>query len=131
MVNRTLRFSLVSGKFAVCRLLPGTQVPDWAWTSPFSSVTRTLEELSIVCALESVPANLRAATGWACLKIEGPFSFSEVGVLASFIAPLAAKGIGIFAISTFDTDYVLVEEVHAENAMQTLLEAGHELSGKS
>jgi uncharacterized protein len=126
MSGRNLRFSRVSGQFAVCRLPSNTQLPDWAWSAPFSSVTRTEDELSIVCAAGNVPEDLRPKSSWVCFKIEGPFSFSEVGILASVIGPLAEKGVPIFAISTFDTDYVLVGEEHAGIALQALRDAGHE-----
>lgn len=114
------------GKFAVCRLLPDAQLPDWAWSGSFSSVTRTEDELSIVCAADGVPEEHKPKTPWVCLKLEGSFSFSEVGILASFIGPLAAKGVPIFAISTFNTDYVLVGEDYAGTALQALRDAGHE-----
>jgi len=127
MTRRALKFSGMPGKFAVCRLPPDAQIPGWARNGPFSSVTRTGDELSIVCAADSVPAEHRSKTPWVCLKLEGPFSFSEAGILASFIAPLAAKGVPIFAVSTFDTDYVLVGEDAAGTALQALRDAGHEL----
>jgi hypothetical protein len=85
-----------------------------------------MDELSIVCVVENVPEKHKPKTCWVCFKLEGPFSFSEVGVLASFIDPLAAKGVPIFAISTFDTDHVLVSEDSAGVALQALRDAGHE-----
>ena len=125
MSGRALRFSRMPGKFAVCRLSAGAQIPDWAWSGVFSSVTRTEDEVSIVCAAESVPEEHQPKSSWACFKVEGPFSFSEVGILASVIDPLVAKGVPIFALSTFDTDYVLVGEDHAAIALQALRDAGH------
>jgi len=80
-----------------------------------------------VCAADGVPQQHKPATPWMCLKIEGPFSFAEVGVLSSFIGPLAEKGVPIFAISTFDTDYVLVGEGYVETTLQALKDVGHEL----
>jgi len=114
------------GKLAVCRLSAEARIPDWAWGGPFSSVTRTEDEVSIVCAADRVPEEHRPKSPWICFKVEGPFSFSEVGILASVIDPLAEKKVPIFAISTFDTDYVLVGEEHAEIALQALRDAGHE-----
>ncbi len=110
----------------MCRLSAGAKIPAWAWSGSFSSVTRTEDELSIVCAAESVPVEHQPKSPWVCFKVEGPFSFSEVGILASVIDPLAEKKVPIFAISTFDTDYVLVGEEHAEIALQALRDAGHE-----
>lgn len=92
----------------------------------FCSVTRTSDELSIVCAEEVVPAGTNAVRGWLCLKLEGPFAFSETGILSSFLAPLAESGIGIFAISTFDTDYVLIQVQSWSKASEALRGAGHE-----
>jgi uncharacterized protein len=127
MTERALSFSRIPGRFAVCRLPANAPLPEWAWSTPFASVTRTTDELSIVCAADGVPQQHRPTTPWVCLKIEGPFSFSEVGVLSSFIDPLAKKGVPIFAISTFDTDYVLVGEGSVETALQALTDAGHKL----
>jgi len=126
MSVRALRFSRVPGKFAVCRLPPDSQLPGWVWSGPFSSVTRTKDELSVVCGAESVPEEHQPKSPWVCFKVEGPFSFSEVGILASVIDPLAEKKVPIFAISTFDTDYVLVGEEYAGIALQALRDAGHE-----
>ena len=114
------------GKFAVCRLSADAKIPDWARSGVFSSVTRTGDEVSIVCAADNVPEEHQPKSPWVCFKIEGPFSFSEVGILASVINPLAEKKVPIFAISTFDTDYVLVGEEHAGIALQVLRDAGHE-----
>jgi hypothetical protein len=114
------------GKFAVCRSPAAAPVPEWAWGGRFHSVTRTEDELSIVCAADSVPEEHQPKSPWVCFKVEGPFSFSEVGILASVINPLAEKRVPIFAISTFDTDYVLVGEEHAGIASQALRDAGHE-----
>jgi len=125
--GRALKLSWVPGQFAVCRFPAAAPLPDWAGKGPFSSVTRTADELSIVCAAANVPKEEKARTHWACLKIEGPFSFSEVGILASVIGPLAEKGVPIFAISTFDTDYVLVGEDYTGATLQALQDAGHTL----
>jgi uncharacterized protein len=126
MSRRALKFSRMPGQFAVCRLPPDAPLPGWAESGAFSSVTRTKDELSVVCAANSVPEEHQPKSPWVCFKIEGPFSFSEVGILASAIGPLAEKGVPIFAISTFDTDYVLVGEEHAGSAVQALRDAGHE-----
>jgi hypothetical protein len=122
-----LRFSRIPGQFAVCRLPANAPVPDWAWRGPFTSVTRTADELSIVCLADNLPAEVESKRQWICFTLEGPFAFSEVGILASFIDPLAQSGVPIFAISTFDTDYLLVNEEHAEISLAALKDAGHEL----
>jgi hypothetical protein len=127
MSGRALRFSWVPGQFAVCRLAADAAVPEWAWGGPFASVTRTADELSIVCLADRVPAEHKPKTPWVCFKLEGPFPFSEVGILASVVEPLARKGVPVFAIATYDTDYVLVSEECGGVALQTLRDAGHEL----
>jgi uncharacterized protein len=127
MNNHKLKFSLVAGKFAVCRLAADAAIPEWALRGALQSVSRSSEELSIVCLAESVPAGIQANAPWSCFKIAGPIPFEQVGVLAAFIRPLAERGISIFAISTFDTDYVLVKDEFTGAAMQALQQAGHKL----
>jgi hypothetical protein len=102
-------------------------VPDWATTNGLFSVTRTPDELSVVCPQASVPEGVERERGWCVLKLEGPFEFSEVGVLASVTAPLAEAGVGIFAVSTFDTDYVLVKEEQLDPAVAALRGWSHEV----
>jgi hypothetical protein len=122
-----LKFRVISGSFAVCRLSVADPVPQWATKGIFTSVTRTAEELSIVCAAENVPQEHKSETPWTCLKIEGPFAFSQIGILRGFITPLVEAGISIFTIATYDTDYVLVQKPIADKAIQALQDAGHEL----
>jgi hypothetical protein len=123
-----IRFRRVAGKFAICRLDPASAIPEWALrTGVLTSITRTRDQLSIVCFQSDVSGNVKFEGGWLCLKLEGPFPFSMTGVLASFIDPLSANRIPIFAISTFDTDYVLIKEEFWESAHPVLKSAGHEL----
>jgi hypothetical protein len=122
-----LKFRRLPATFAVCRLGPDAPVPAAIADTPFVSITRTAEELSIVCPVSQAPQNAKCELPWICFKLEGPFPFSLTGVLASVIDPLAQSGIPIFAMSTFDTDYVLVEEQSAESALKALQAAGHEL----
>jgi len=122
-----LKYRLLAEKLAVCRLAPDSPVPGWCVTGAFFCLTRTAEELSIVCEEDRVPDGMPAEKDWVALKLEGPFPFSMTGVLASFIQPLADGGIPIFAISTFDTDYVLVKNTDLERALQALNEAGHKM----
>ena len=122
-----LKFRRLPATFAVCRLGPDAPVPAAIADTPFVSITRTAEELSIVCPVSQAPQNAKCELPWICFKLEGPFPFSLTGVLASVIDPLAQSGIPIFAMSTFDTDYVLVEEESAESALKALQTAGHEL----
>ena len=124
------RFSVVPGSYAVARLAADAPLPAWVGgPAAFLSITRTPEELSIVGPEGAIPPAVRAERGWALLRLHGPFPFTEVGVLASFAAPLAAAGIGIFTISTFDTDYLLVAAPQLGAACDVLLAEGHLLAG--
>lgn len=127
MAGQQLRFRRLLGSYAVVRLMPEAPIPDWAGKGEFTSITRTPDELSIVCPAANLPADVPSLHRWTCLKLRGPFPFSQTGVLLSFIEPLSANGIPIFAISTYDTDYVLVQEEFVEKALKRLQEAGHEL----
>lgn len=122
-----LTLSVLDERFAVCRLAPEARVPEWAMSGTFSSVTRTLDELSIVCPEEHVPSGVLSEGGWRALKLIGPFDFSLTGVLASVLAPLAEDDIPIFAVSTYDTDYALVGEGRLDEAVSALKKAGHEV----
>ncbi len=129
MAKITLRFSLLEGRFAVCRLAADSEVPEWVSRGDqFTSITRTSDELSIVCAEDSVPRDGKAERGWLCVKLHGPFSFSETGILTAFVNPLSDRGMSIFAISTFDTDYVLIKEEFWSRAQKVLEEAGHKIT---
>ncbi len=109
----------------MCRLNAEAPLPAWALAGPLFSVARTGDELSIVCEEERVPDGVRSEKGWVALKLEGPFPFSLTGVLAAFLEPLAKARIPIFAISTFDTDYVLIKREDAARAGEVLTAAGH------
>jgi hypothetical protein len=122
-----LNFLQLPGSFAICRLPSNALIPKLPAKTLFTSITRTPDELSIVCPADHAPRNAKCEAPWTCFKLQGPFPFSQTGILASFIAPLAADGVPIFAVSTFDTDYVLVKEELAPKALKSLLAAGHQL----
>jgi hypothetical protein len=126
MTARTLQLELLAGTFAVCRLDPGAAPPPWAAGS-FVSLTRTDAELSVVCPAEGVPAGVPAEGGWRALRVRGPLGFGMTGVLASLASPLASTGVSIFVVSTYDTDYLLVQERDLDRARHALVRAGHEL----
>jgi uncharacterized protein len=127
--RRKLKFRRLSRAYAIVRLAPVASVPEWATKGEFASITRTADELSIVCLADNLPRDVDSQHHWICLKLEGPFPFSQTGVLLSFIEPLSSKGIPIFAISTYDTDYVLIQEEFAGMALDRLHRAGHEFLG--
>jgi hypothetical protein len=119
----------VAGEFAVCRLPAVEPVPAWAGSALFSSVTRTADELSIICPAAQVPAGVKHEAGWSLLKFQGPFAFTETGILAAVLAPLAAAKIGILATATFDTDYLMVKSAQLSEAQRVLESAGHTVRG--
>jgi uncharacterized protein len=114
--NASLRLSVLEGRLAICRLDPLSGIPAWATGAPFFSVTRTFDELSVVCPERKVPAGVAHEGGWRALKLEGPFDFG-----------LAESGVGILAMATYDTDYVLVEESQLDLAVSALRGQGHEV----
>ena len=122
-----LTLQLITGEFAVCRLPPDSSVPAWAGFAVFSSVTRTADELSIICPANQVPADVKHEAGWRLFKFAGPFAFTETGILAAVLAPLAAAKISVLATATFDTDYVLIKASQLDTALAALRAAGHQV----
>lgn len=120
-----MRLTVHPDLYAVVRLDPDADVPSWAIAGPISSVTRTESELSIVCRQSDVPAGSSAERGWRALEVAGPLHFTLTGVLASLAAPLAEAGITLFALSTFETDYLLVRDRDLARASAALSGAGH------
>jgi hypothetical protein len=123
----SLRLSVLEHRLAVCWLEPDSEIPAWATGAPFFCVTRTAGELSAICPEERVPAGTTCERGWRALKLESPFEFGMIGVLASVAVPLAESEVSILAIATYETDYVLVRESQLDFATQTLRERGHEV----
>lgn len=115
---------LLAGSYAVARLDPSAQIPAWA-AGEFVSITRTAEELSVVCLESCLPPDVQAERGLRCLRVAGPLAFDLVGILESIARPLADAGIPVFAVSTYDTDYLLVPEAELEGAVEALTAAGH------
>jgi len=122
-----VELELVPGRYAVCRLEPDAPVPDWATNTNagLASVTRTRDELSVVCPAENVPKDATAERGWACLRVAGTLDFDQTGIAASLTAPLAEAAIPVLVIATHDTDYLLVREPDLERALAALAAAGH------
>jgi hypothetical protein len=127
MMTHNLKIILNPGTYAVARLDPDMEFPEWAFHGELISITRTSDELSIVCATSSVPEGIRAERNFRCLQVAGPLEFTEVGVLESLARPLAEAGISIFAVSTYDTDYLFLSEADMEEGVAALTEAGHSI----
>ena len=123
----TVNLTLLPDTFAVCRLSVDTAIPTWAAGS-FVSITRTVDELSIVCTESSVPADVQAERSWRMLRVNGTLDFALIGILAALTVPLANAGISVFAISTFDTDYLLVKQDKLDQAITALITAGHQVT---
>lgn len=119
-----VKLRIVSGVFAICRLPKEDSIPLWATESSFYSVTKTTDELSVVCEGHLVPPGIPAERDWRMLQVEGPLPFHLTGILSALTAPLADAKISIFAVSTFDTDYLLVKSIDFERAREALDGAG-------
>ena len=123
-----LTLELLPETLAICRLAADSPVPDWALSSrEFLTTSRTPGELSITAVQRVVPAALKCERDYRALRVRGPLAMSLVGVLASIANPLAEAKISIFAISTYDTDYVLVKAGDLDTAVDVLQRAGHEV----
>ncbi|MDX2437049.1 MAG: ACT domain-containing protein [Acidobacteriota bacterium] len=121
---RPVDLQVLEGEYAVWKLPPDAPLPEFV-DAPFSSMTRTHAELSVVAPAHQAPTGVPVEDGWSCLEVQGPLAFELTGVLAAVSEPLATAGIAIFVVSTFDTDYVLVRTTNLERAVEALTRAGH------
>ena len=119
-----MNLELLAEPLAVCHLPADADLPAWLGGA-FQSVTRTSEELSIVCEAQRVPGTLEAERDWRCLRVSGTLAFHLTGILAALTTPLASAGISIFAASTFDTDYLLIKSSVLDDAIRVLEGEGH------
>ena len=126
-VDRNLTLSVVERLYAIAKLSPDAAIPEWATRGSFLSITRTSEELTLVVEEACLPAGIDASRHWRLLKVHGPFAFDEAGILAALANPLARLGIGILVISTYDTDYLLVQRENVPVAVEALEHAGHRI----
>jgi hypothetical protein len=126
-MGHRLELTVSGERLGICRLEAREPVPVWADGPGFVSVTRTSEELSVVAPESEIPEGIRCERGWRAVSVKGPLDFATTGVMAALAAPLAAAGISLFAVSTFDTDYLLVRESELSEAIQALRGAGHKL----
>ena len=123
--TRTYTLQQFPEKLAVVKLPPGAEIPEWAESSSLFSITATATETSLVCAGRNVPTKQVAHKGLTAFAVEGPLEFSEIGILAALLAPLAEAEISVFTISTYDTDWILVPVAKAEAAAEAWRRRGH------
>lgn len=122
-----MKLEVLPNTFAICRFAPDENVPSWV-DGAFTCIARTTEELSVLCSEASIPRGIAYEGDWRLIKVAGPLDFAMVGVLASVSTPLGEAGIPILAVSTYDTDYVLVKQASLEKAVKVLATAGHDIS---
>lgn len=122
-----LNLRRLAGDYAVCRLDAAAAIPPWADGAGFVSISRSDEELSVVCLAARVPAAVRQDGPWTAFKLLGPFEFGETGIVLAVVAPLSQAGIGVFVVSTFDGDHLLVKSADSAEAGQRLRAAGHRI----
>lgn len=123
-----LTLELLKENYSVCRLETNEPVPTWSQKGNFYSITKTKDELSIVCETQYVSQDVKVVeSGWRIFKILGPLDFSLIGILSKISALMAEYKISIFALSTYDTDYIMVKEDKVEEAVKALKEAGYEI----
>ena len=125
MEQSRLTLSQLPDTLAISRLPADADIPTWALLGEFVSVTRTAEELSVVCSQENVPDGIRSESDYHCLKVEGPLDFNLTGILGALTTLLAQAGISVFAVSTFETDYLLIKFENIERAVEVLSLGGH------
>jgi hypothetical protein len=130
MTSRKLSLKILPDRMAVCRFEPSAPLPDWIDKPGFYSITRTAEELSVVCSQERVPLEAESETGWRCFQLSGSFDFSEIGIIFSLTQPLAENGVSVFVISTFDTDYLMVKAEYFTKAIDVLTAQGHQVKAE-
>ena len=124
---RRFELTLLPERFAISQLAANAPIPEWATQGTFFSVTRTSDELSVVCEHGRVPAGVRSQPGWSALRVHGPLALTETGVLSSLASSLAEAKLSLFTISTFDTDYLLVSSESLSAAVSALERAGHKV----
>jgi len=121
MKTKKFTLTVLPEKLGICHFGKNAPIPDWAThNNNFFSITKTQDELSVVCLQEKIPQNIMTEKDWRAFKVQGPLGFVLTGIVSSLSAPLAKAGISILYISTFETDYVLVEEKNLAKAKKTL-----------
>ena len=120
-----LKLKVLQGQFSIHRFSSDSEIPGQVYESEFFTISKTEDEVSIVCNSSIQLNSEKSVSGWSCFKVVGPLDFSLTGILAKLSSSLAEAGISIFAISTYDTDYILVNSEKLELASEALLISGH------
>jgi hypothetical protein len=123
--EKRIHLQRLAGSYAVSRLNPAAAIPAWADGAGFVSISRTADELSIVCEQQRVPAGVTADRDWSALRLVGPFAFDETGIVLSVIRPLSEAGLGVFVVSTFDGDHLLLKTADIGRGIDLLEHVGH------
>ena len=126
-MRRALTLTILAETFGISKLDKGVPIPNWVSSGDWWSITRTGDELSVVCPEAQVPADVVSNRGWKCLKLAGPLDLALTGILASLLEPLAKARISVFSVSTFDTDYLLVKAENLAETVRVLSLAGHQI----
>ena len=124
-----IKLSVLEDIFTIHRFSPSHEIPNQVYKSEFHTISKTEDELSIVCSSSIQLNSEKSETGWSCIKVVGPLGFSLIGILARISSILAEAEISIFAISTFNTDYILVKSEKLPLATEVLLASGHTFIG--
>jgi len=126
-MNKSFIISVLKDDYVVCRLNAFDGVPIGMLDHPLSSITRTAEELSIICPASYAPENSDCEENWKCFKIHGPLPINEVGIISTLTSQLASADISVFVLSTYETDYILIKKMNLEKAVKLLSVNGHQI----
>ena len=128
MTQRQLQLSLLKDRYGICSLPATAPIPDWALKESLVSITRTEQELTIVCRLDLIPSQYKCDLNWRCFRVDGTFDLNQIGVISSISSPLADAGISIYVISTYKTDYFLIQEDKLDQTISVLSNSGHSIT---
>ena len=119
-----MNLKIIPGDYSVCKLPSNSTIPMWALESPFFTVSKTDDELSIACESRYIKDQPEAENNFSLIKVIGPLDFNLTGILTSLCTPLSEAKISVFVVSTFDTDYLLIKQEKIEQAQNVLIESG-------
>ena len=125
-----LTMDLLTGEWSIARLPAAEPVPDWAWSEVFSSVSRTSDELSIIAPSPQVPSSVKSEGGFRVLAVRGPLAFDAKGILADLAGAIAEADVALLALSTFNTDILLVRQQDLAAAAAALESRGHQIEAE-